>query len=115
MKSFIDVKKKMEIAEFLKTVIHTNEEGDASYKGVWNDSLVAKQMRCSPANVRGIRVLFYPNFLSKFRPEMAVVKKSGNVTEKLAHLDMRVKFLEEELLARLTYLETELGVTPKGK
>lgn len=121
-KSFIDLKK-MEIAEFLKTVIHMSAEGDATYKGAWSDSLAAQHLRCTAGNVRGIRQKFYPTFQSKFRPEKAVAKAKKDA---LAALEDRVTYIEQDILARLedlendmlarlTYLETELGVKPTGK
>lgn len=109
----LSFKQKMEIAEFIKDVVDTSETG-AHYKAGWSDAVVAKRMKCTDNNVAAVRRSLYPVFHDKHKtPDKLQTNKAlGSLAERVADLDNRVAFLEEELLARLQYLENELGVTP---
>jgi len=112
-------KEKLEVADFLKSVIETPDSAPAFYKSGWSDAAVAKRMKCTPGNVRGVRVYMYPSFIDKNKrdtPEKKVAfTKVTDLQAQVAHLQSRVKFLEEEFIVRLQYLEEGLGVTPPTK
>jgi hypothetical protein len=109
-------KQKMDIADLLKDIVETTETG-SFYKPGWTDAAVAKRMKCTEGNVGHVRRSLFPVFHDKFKsPDKVQTKKElGTLSERVADLDSRVSFLEEELLARLQYLESELGVTPPTK
>lgn len=112
----IGFKERLELAEFLKSVIVSSEDGFSHYKEGWSDPAVAKRMKCSPGNVVGVRKPLYPNFVDKYKvPKKQEEPKAdllGNLAEQVRVLHKRMSFLEDSVLARLKYLEEELGITP---
>lgn len=115
----ISFKERLELAEFLKSVIVTNDEGFSHYKDGWSDPAVAKRMKCSPGNVVGVRKPLYPNFTDKWKlPKKNEEPKTDlldNLAEQVRVLHKRMSFLEDSVLSRLKYLEEELGITPSDK
>lgn len=108
---------KLDLADFLKSVVETPENAPASYKTGWSDEAVAKRLECTAPNVRGVRHHLYPNFVDKHKRDTAKEPtiKVANLQAQIDHVCGRVTFMEEELFARLKYLEDALGVTPPAK
>lgn len=89
----LNFKEKLELAEFLKSVVETNDEGISFYKPGWTDAAVAKRNRCTPGNVQGVRVQLYPKFMDK----VPAANASEIFAQRLADLEARVEYLEREL------------------
>ena len=107
---------KLDLVDFMKSIVETPENSPAFYKSGWSDEAIAKRMKCSSANVRGVRKHIYPNFVDKYKIDKPPAKpKSVKVADLQSQIDdlrNHVLALEEELCARLRYLEEGLGVTP---
>ena len=112
----LSFKEKLDLVDFMKSIVETPENSPAFYKLGWSDEAIAKRMKCSPANVRGIRNHIYPSFVDKYKidklPAKAKPVKVADLQWQINDLRNQVLALEEECYARLQYLEEGLGVTP---